>query len=170
MTDPFAIAGIASEILSRTSSTARVQEIVQLSLAPVFLLAAIGAVLNVMNMRLIWIVDRVRKLEKAERTAGLQDREVEELPALRKRQRYAQYAINLSSTAALIICLVIALMFISAFVKPAIGTLVAICWVGAMALVIAALLFFMQETRIATATAKERRRISRNIEAKAGDE
>ena len=46
-------AGLASEIVARTSETARVQQMVQLSLAPVFLLAAIGAVLNVMNVRLI---------------------------------------------------------------------------------------------------------------------
>ena len=36
---------LAGDLIARTSSTARVQEIVELSLAPVFLLAAIGAVL-----------------------------------------------------------------------------------------------------------------------------
>lgn len=39
---------IASDLLERTSSTLRVQEIVRLSLAPAFLLAGIGAIMNVM--------------------------------------------------------------------------------------------------------------------------
>lgn len=153
-------ANLASDLITRTSETARVQQIVQLSLAPVFLLAAIGAVLNVMNVRLIWIVDRVNAIESgtAERRAD------EELAALRRRQKFASLAINLSSVAALIICLVIALMFISAFIRPAIGSLVAICWVGAMVLVIGSLIFFMRETQIATASAKERRALSRAIE------
>ena len=37
-------ASLASDLITRTSETARVQQMVQLSLAPVFLLAAIGAV------------------------------------------------------------------------------------------------------------------------------
>ena len=59
-------AGITTTLIERTSSTVRVQHILQLSLAPVFLLAAIGAVLNVMNSRLIWIVERVNRIEEAE--------------------------------------------------------------------------------------------------------
>lgn len=156
----FALAGLASEILARTSETARVQQVVQLSLAPAFLLAAIGAVLNVMNVRLIWVVDRIREIER-EATP-----EHAELPALQRRQKYAQIAINLASVAALIICLVIALGFVSAFIRPAIGSIVAMCWVAAMALVIASVLFFMRETQIATASARERRAMSRAIEAK----
>ncbi|NNC48200.1 MAG: DUF2721 domain-containing protein [Sphingomonas sp.] len=153
-------ANLASELITRTSETARVQQMVQLSLAPVFLLAAIGAVLNVMNVRLIWIVDRVSAIE----AGTAEDRAHEELAALRRRQKFASLAITFSSVAALIICLVIALMFISAFVRPAMGTLVAICWVGAMLLVIGSLIFFMRETQIAAASAKERRALSRAIE------
>ena len=37
----------AIELIERTSSTLRVQQVVQLSLAPAFLLAGIGAVMNV---------------------------------------------------------------------------------------------------------------------------
>ena len=57
-------------------------------------------------------------------------------------------------------------MFISAFIRPAIGTLVAICWVGAMVLVIGSLIFFMRETQIATSSAKDRRALSRAIQDK----
>ena len=43
---------LAGDLLARTSSTARVQQMVQLSLAPAFLLVAVGSLLNVMNQRI----------------------------------------------------------------------------------------------------------------------
>ena len=156
---------LASDIVSRTSSTLRVQEIVQLSLAPAFLLGAIGAVLNVMNVRLVWIVDRVDSLEKL-RDEGGRDREIEELPALRRRQHYAHLAINCSTAAALLICVVIALMFVGALVRPPLGTFVALAWILAMLLVFTALLLFLLETRLATRTARDLRRLSRQIAEK----
>src|SRR5690606_6796300 len=75
----------AGELIQRTSSTARVQEMVQLSLTPAFLLAAIGAFLNVMNQRLTWIVDRVHALERL-KESDMDSREVEGLPVLRRRR------------------------------------------------------------------------------------
>ena len=161
MTEP-TIAGIATDLISRTASTARVQGIVQLSLAPVFLLAAIGAMLNVMNQRLIWIVDRVERLERREEE-GRPSREVDELPALHRRQHYAQVAINLATAAALTICVVVALLFISAFIRPAIGTAVASLWIAAMALVFGSLFYFLRETQLATSTIRERRKLSKQI-------
>ena len=160
---------ITGELIERTSSTARVQEIVQLSLAPVFLLAAIGAMLNVMNARLTWLFDRIELIEREEE-AGTAGREVEELPALIQRQSYAQKAVNLSTSAALTICVVVAVLFISAFIEPRIGTLVAVLWVATMAQMSGALLLFFRETSLARATAKERRRRSREILARKREE
>ena len=155
--------GLASELLQRTASTARVQQMVQLSLAPAFLLAAIGAFLNVMNQRLTWITDRVHLLEKLEES-NIRDRDVEELPLLRQRRKFAHLAINLSAAAGLMICVVVALTFISAFVRPPLGTFVALGWIAAMALVFAALLVFLLETRLATRSMSDTRRISRELE------
>ena len=155
-------AGIASELVTRTSSTARVQEIVQLSLAPAFLLGAVGAVLNVMNLRLQAIVERVDWLEKQSDEGSL-DREIEELPALRRRQSYAHLAINCSTTAALLICIVIALMFVGALVRPPLGTFIALAWILAMTFVFGALLLFLLETRLATRSVRDLRRISRKL-------
>jgi hypothetical protein len=56
---------LAGDFLERTSSTARVQQMVQLSLAPAFLLGAVGAFLSVMNQRIMWIIDRVHLLENS---------------------------------------------------------------------------------------------------------
>lgn len=162
------LAAVSDSLIERTSSTVRVQSIVQLSLAPVFMLAAIGAVLNVMNMRLTWIVERVDRLEKREEEGGT-DREIEELPALRRRQKYAHDAINLSTGAGLLICVVVILLFVSAFIRTAIGTLVAATWITAMVLVSGALLMFLLETRLATQSARDLRRLSRRIERRERD-
>lgn len=160
-----AFSSLAGELLARTSSTARVQQMVQLSLTPAFLLAAIGAFLNVMNQRLIWIVERVHLLEKRQENA-VPPREIEELPALRQRRKYAHISINLSTSAALLICLVVGLMFVSAFVRPPLGTYVAICWIAAMGLVFGGLLSFLLETRLATRSLDATRKLSRKLESK----
>lgn len=159
---------LTGDLIERTSNTARVQEIVQLSLAPVFLLAAIGALLNVMNMRLTWLIDRIEFVERR-RDKGLGFREAEELPALRQRQSLTQIAVNLSTSAALTICLVIVVLFVSAFIVPRIGTIVAVMWIATMLQLVLALLLFFRETRLATATARDRRKRSREIIARQSD-
>ncbi|WP_284124527.1 DUF2721 domain-containing protein [Parerythrobacter aestuarii] len=140
---------LATDLLERTSSTLRVQEIVRLSLAPAFLLAAIGAIMNVIMARLIWIANRIDRLEERmdeEHTA----RERRELKRLKRRRRYAQRAVTFATAAALTISLVIMLLFISAFIKPQIGTLTAIAWIATMLLLILGLVMFAAETVIAT--------------------
>ena len=159
----FEILSLTGELIERTSSSIRVQEIVQLSLAPVFLLAAIGAVLNVMNARLIWIVDRVNGIEYA-RDDGIAGRQKEELPALLQRQNYAELSVNLSTAAALTICLVIALLFVSAFIRPQMGTVVAVLWIITTIELVISLTLFLMETRLATASARDRRKRSREIQ------
>jgi len=158
----------AGELVQRTSSTVRVLQMVQLSLTPAFFLAAIGAFLNVMNQRLTWIVDRVHLLERAEES-NVANREIEELPVLRQRRWHAHLAINLSTAAGLLICVVVALTFISAFVRPPLGTIVALCWITAMVLVFSALLSFLLETRLATKSTVDTRRLSRKLATRERD-
>lgn len=145
------------DLLERTSSTARVQTVVQLSLAPAFLLAAIGAVMNVMTNRLIWVANKIDTIMAAdeEGRAGIL---VEELPALEKRRIYAQRAVMLSTAAALTISIVIGLLFISAFVEAPLGTFVALWWVVTMGFLVAGLAAFLMETRTAARRNRERMR------------
>lgn len=139
---------IASDLLSRTSSTVRVQEIVRLSLAPAFLLGAIGAVLNVMMSRLIWVAERIERLEERledEKRARVR----RELARLRRRRRLAQRAVMFSTAAASTISFVLLLLFVSAFIEPQIGTLTAIAWIATMILMIVGLVLFAWETVVA---------------------
>ncbi|ABC62308.1 DUF2721 domain-containing protein [Erythrobacter litoralis] len=139
---------IASDLLERTSSTLRVQEIVRLSLAPAFLLAAIGAVMNVMMARLIWVANRIERLEeRMEENRGSSVRR--ELGRLKRRRKLAQRAMIFSTAAALTICVVIALLFVSAFITPQIGTVTAIAWIATMGFLIAGLILFATETIVA---------------------
>ena len=139
---------IASDLLERTSSTLRVQEIVRLSLAPAFLLAGIGAIMNVMMTRLIWVAERIERLEA--RMRGKENPTAEhELKWLRHRRQLAQRAVMFSTSAALTISVVIALLFISAFIKPQIGILAALAWILTMALLFTGLVNFARETMVA---------------------
>lgn len=143
------------EIIQRTSSTAQVQHVVQLSLAPAFLLAAIGAVMNVMTNRLIWVANKIERILAADDRGEAGDM-MEEIPALEKRRIHAQRAVMLSTAAALTISIVIVLLFVSAFVRAQLGTLVAIAWVVTMAFLVAGLTSFLLETRTAARRNLER--------------
>jgi len=141
-------APFASEILERTASTPRVQQVVQLSLAPAFLLSGIGAIMNVIMSRMIWIARRVENLEEKldeQRTA----KQALELAWLMQRRKLMQGAIMFSTASAVMISLVIGLLFISAYITAQIGTLIASFWVLTMALLVTGLGFFLFETRLA---------------------
>jgi len=138
----------AADILERTASTPRVQQVVQLSLAPAFLLSAIGAIMNVIMSRMIWIAQRVENIEEkmeAQRTA----KQARELVWLMRRRKLMQGAIMFSTAAAVMISLVIGLLFISAYIYAQIGTVIALLWVLTMVLLVTGLGFFLLETRLA---------------------
>lgn len=143
------------DLIERTSSTLRVQNVVQLSLAPAFLLAGIGAVMNVMTNRLIWVAERIDRILIADE-AGEADEILEDLPALERRRVLAQRAVMMSTAAALTISIVILLLFVSAFVYAPLGTLVAFVWMLTMAFLIAGLAAFVMETLTAAKRNRER--------------
>lgn len=136
------------ELIERTSSTVRVQHVVQLSLAPAFLLAGIGAVMNVMTNRLLWVANKIERILAADERGEAGD-QLKEIPALEARRILAQRAVMLSTAAAFTISIVILLLFISAFVYTPLGTLVALTWVITMGLLMAGLAYFLLETRTA---------------------
>lgn len=159
------MAGIgAFELIERTSSTLRVQQVVQLSLAPAFLLAGIGAVMNVMTNRLIWVANKIERILNAVDEGDVAAMRAE-LPALEKRRIYAQRAVMFSTASALAISVVIVLLFVSAFVYVALGTLVAGMWVVSMGFLVAGLGSFLMETRTAARRNLERMRERRSANA-----
>ncbi|MGB4599363.1 MAG: DUF2721 domain-containing protein [Trichlorobacter sp.] len=127
---------------------------IQLAVAPVFLLTGIGAMLSVMTNRLGRVIDRARFLEqKLKIVQGSDGEDIRShLKTLAYRARLIGRAINLCTTTALLVCTVIALLFIGAFlgVDPSIP--VALLFIAAMAALVAGLLWFLREIFVATSS------------------
>ncbi|MEM7665813.1 MAG: DUF2721 domain-containing protein [Pseudomonadota bacterium] len=142
-------AGIATDLLERTASTPAVQQALQSSLAPAFLLVGIGSIMNVMMARLTWIAGRIERLEASSDEANKSDRNRSDLDWLCARRHHARRAIMFASAAAMVISVVIALLFVSTYIDARIGTLIAVLWVATIALLILALIVFLRETLLA---------------------
>jgi len=138
------------------SPTETIAHIIQLAVAPVFLLTGIAGMLSVMTNRLSRIVDRARVLEAVvlEHPSGAaSDREEThaELARLSRRARLISVSISLCTLTALLISSVIAILFLGSFVAFDASMLVALLFVTAMLAFIIALLFFLREVFVAIA-------------------
>jgi len=131
-----------------------IAHIIQLAIAPVFLLAGIGAFLNVMANRLTRVVDRWRKVEGFVAELDVEARQVyvPELEAIDKRMILINRAVILSTLAALLICLVVVTLFTGQVVKMDVSNAVAALFVGSMGALIAGLVYFLAEISVATRT------------------
>lgn len=130
-----------------------VSHAIQLSVAPVFLLTGVGAILSVLTNRLGRVIDRARVLE-ARFDATTQDAHRDlirgDLHTLARRARLIGRAINLCTTTAFLVCTVIALMFIGAFLGLDPSIPVAVLFIAAMLSMVLGLIWFLREIYIAT--------------------
>lgn len=125
---------------------------IQQAVAPVFLLAGIGALLNVLTSRLARIIDRSRNLHARLEMVGETRSDVihEELRILSRRARIVNRAIGFSTISALLVCTVIASLFVSAVVGWKSALLVAGLFIMAMLCLIISLLSFLREIQLGT--------------------
>ncbi len=124
---------------------------IQLSVGPVFLLSGIGVFLNVLTSRLARVVDRARPMEERLKVAAA-DEAIdlrERLRVMSRRARHINRAITLSTLAALAVSLVVVLLFSATFAHFSLAVPVSLLFVGAMLLLVGALLSFLVEIRIA---------------------
>ncbi len=126
--------------------------IIQLAVAPVFLLAGLGAFLNVCAGRLARIVDRARGLEPRILAArGFEhDRLVGEVRMLDRRIRVVNAAIFTSVLAALIISAVVVLLFAAFLTGYRFGTAIALLFIASMISTALGFAIFLYETRLGT--------------------
>ena len=138
-----------------------IAQTIQLAIAPVFLLAGIGAFLNVMAGRLSRVVDRSRVLEAlhATSTGAEHERHVWELRLLDKRMSLVSTAIGLCVSSAVAVCVLVALLFITQLADLPLRQSVAVAFVIAMALLIAGLTLFLVEVRLAGKAIRVRREL-----------
>src|SRR5512133_2480780 len=124
---------------------------IQLAVAPVFLLTALGTTLSVLVTRLARIVDRARRVETRlrEETGVVRAETVQELGSLEGRARLIHWALTFGTSAALLVCLLIAVAFVGYLVGARVGTVMAVLFIAAMAAYVGALLCLLREVGIA---------------------
>ncbi len=128
-----------------------IARIIQLAVAPVFLLTAIGTIINALTGRLGRAIDRRRMLEEllpAYEGAKHADM-VEELRALARRSRLILWSIALAVLSALLVCLLIGFAFVGAFVTLDLARTVAGLFIAAMVALTGCLLLFLREVFVA---------------------
>jgi hypothetical protein len=134
------------------SGISGVAHVIQLSVAPVFLLSGIGAMLAVMTNRLARVIDRARALEQKTPTDPAQANQLQqELQTLSHRARQISRAIMLCTITALLVCGVIATLFIGSFFGFDASVPAAVLFVTAMIAFMIGLLLFVREVFVATA-------------------
>lgn len=124
---------------------------IQIALAPSFLLTAIGAVLTLLTSRLARTVDRSRWIEEhyAPKGEAQHDYQVAQLRLIDQRMKYANRALVLCALSGMLVCVVIAGLFLGAMFDLALGQVMAMAFVIAMLLLIGGLILFLMEIRIA---------------------
>lgn len=130
-----------------------IASVIQLAVAPVFLLAGIAGLLNVLSVRLGRAVDRVRVVETrlgkephSDHVTVLQA----EISALWSRIRLANWSIRMFVAGALVVCLVIVSLFFSELAQFNMSAAIVVFFLGAMLLLIMGLILFLIEVSIST--------------------
>jgi hypothetical protein len=131
---------------------------IQLAIAPVFLLTAIGTLIAVLNVRLGRNVDRRRVIEEdLRRTADNKQTDEQrvrqrETRLLTRRIRLIYFAMLSAGFGALLVCLVVAGSFVGALVAVDISREIAVLFILAMFAVIGCLGMFLREVYLAVTT------------------
>lgn len=130
-----------------------IAQTIQLALAHVFVLVAIGNIMNLLSTRLGRVVDRARILQERYRdTSGLEhDLVVREIRVLDRRIFLIGRAILLMVLSGLTIGLTVVILFLGDFLEWDLPQLTAATFILAISLLMGALMLFLLETREASA-------------------
>ena len=120
-----------------------VAHVIQLAVAPVFLLTGVGAILSVLTGRLGRLVDRFRVL--TETTETLPANQARELEILTVRAVWVHWAITLCTASALFVAIVIGTLFVGAVANVDPSRIVSILFIVAMTSLIIGLGCFLRE-------------------------
>jgi hypothetical protein len=139
------------------SHIADITRVIQLAIAPVFLLSAIATIINVLITRLSRAVDRRRTLE--EHLSIYQDEHLEqaiaELRMLQKRIVIVLWAVSLAVLAGLLVCLLVGTAFAGAYMGLDLTRGIAILFIAAVLALTGCLILFLREISIAAFGARQ---------------
>ena len=134
-----------------TQEVSTIAHVIELAIAPVFLITGISSLLAVMSNRLARIIDRSRQIEaKWHDLDIIQTADAEaELASLSKRAKLASFSINFCAFAALMVCLLIATLFLDAFIGTNLRWFVGGLFVLSMCTLSGGIVCFLREVHIA---------------------
>jgi len=137
-----------------------VSDLIKLSVAPVFLLAAVAGLLNVFIGRLARIMDQVYKLDRQEQKESITAKMIFRRKFLTMRMSNINLAIFFCTSTGLLIALVILTMFLSTMFHFSTSLVISILFVLAMSSLIVALLVFLKEIHYTTSFIRTQRVLS----------
>jgi hypothetical protein len=134
-----------------TSDIQQIAHLIQIAVAPVFLLAGIGSILNVLAGRLARVIDRARTLEAQLDALQSPKRDVslKELATLDQRMVTIQWSIGSCTISALLVCLLVGILFVGGLVTMNFARPVAMLFVAAMVALTVGLVLFLREISLA---------------------
>ncbi|QEI14283.1 DUF2721 domain-containing protein [Cellvibrio japonicus] len=129
---------------------------IQLALAPVFLLTGIAGLLNVMAGRLARIIDRGRSLTEQVLPQHLENPDTlhKELNRLERRRHYASSAITACTCSALLVCMVVAVIFLQVLLQVEFKWVISVLFTTSTLTLIVGLGYFLREVHLATRTVR----------------
>lgn len=124
---------------------------IQLALTPVFVLVAIGNILNILSTRRGRVVDRARALQAMHvQTEGREhDMVVREIRVVDRRMSIITHAIRLLVLSGLAIGTTVAVLFLDGLAGFDLHLLAAIVFLASIVLLLIALVLFLRETQVA---------------------
>lgn len=133
---------------------------IQLAVAPVFLLTAIGTIINALTGRLARAVERRRQLEDLlpAYEGEMHDDMVLELVSVASRIKLVLWSIALAVLSALLVCLLISFAFIGGFVTLDLARIVAGLFIASMVALTLCLLIFLREVFLAALNVRHPKR------------
>ena len=145
---------MSAPLIPPSPELTQLAQIIQLAVAPVFLLAGLGAFLNVCAGRLARIIDRTRQLEpRVLASKGDEHRLlIREVRLLDRRIAVVNNAIFTTVLAAVLISLVVILLFVAFLTGTRVGTAIALLFIASMIATGIGFAIFLHETRLGTRT------------------
>jgi hypothetical protein len=130
-----------------------IAQTIQLALAPVFVLVAMGNIMNLLSTRLGRVVDRSRYLQQRHgETSGREhDLIVREIRLVDRRMKLIGRALLLLVLSGMTVSFTVGLLFLEELAEISLARVAAASFFLAIGLLMAALLLFLVETRVATA-------------------
>lgn len=139
-------------IVDSNETVNTIAHLIQLSVAPVFLLAGVAGLLNVFTGRMARIIDRLEKVDSYVNNQKCEEDEKKAEEKLKDRRKFLvmrmkniNYAIFFCTTTGLLIAMVIVTMFLSALMKFEDSFFIPMLFILAMVSLVFSLLLFLRE-------------------------